>query len=306
LKGYLPSLGVIKLKKILLSLATIGGVAALTFVATGAFFSDTETSVGNTFVAGDIDLQIDNTSYAIDCNIPGSNDCTGNLVASSNTSWTLTDLTIEKFFDFIDLKPGDYGEDTISVHVGSNDAWLCAAARITDDSDQTCTEPELGDDPTCTNPGLGQGELDEDLNFAFWVDDGDNVFEDGEEIFLDGPLSGLGQLGQITIADPLGSVLPNDGPVPGDSTFYIGKIWCFGDLTPSPLPDREDPNPALNNPVNRGTGFICEGALVDNAAQTDKVVGDIQFYAEQARNNDEFSCEEGFSPEWPTPTPTPT
>lgn len=283
------------MKKLLLGILTAGAVAGVTFAATNAFFSDTETSIGNTFVAGDIDLQIDNTSYAIDYNIPGFATPTGAFVASTNTSWSLRDLTIEKFFDFIDLKPGDYGEDTISIHVGSNDAWLCAAAQITDDSDQSCTEPELVDDPTCV-PTATNGELDEDLNFAFWVDDGDNVFEVGEEVFLDGPLGGLGQQGQIALADSLGSVLPDDGPVPGDSTFYIGKIWCFGNLTEAPLPDREDPNPALNNPINRGTGFICDGALVDNAAQTDRIVGDLEFYAEQARNNSTFVCSERAQP----------
>src|SRR3989344_2914811 len=99
--------------KVLLSGAMILAAAAVVIGATFAFFSDTETSVDNTFVAGEIDLQIDNESYAIDCNIPFHPDlnpnptCTGVLVASSQTSWELTDLTIQKFFNFVDLKPGD-------------------------------------------------------------------------------------------------------------------------------------------------------------------------------------------------------
>ncbi len=47
------------MKKILFSLATIGVVSALTFGATTAFFSDTETSAGNTFTAGTIDISVD-------------------------------------------------------------------------------------------------------------------------------------------------------------------------------------------------------------------------------------------------------
>ena len=105
------------MKKILMSLGVIVAVGAIVAGATGAFFSDSETSVGNTFTAGDIDLQIDNESYAIDYNIPGYDNPVGALVASTHTSWELTDLTIEKFFDFVDLKPGDMGEDTISIHV---------------------------------------------------------------------------------------------------------------------------------------------------------------------------------------------
>ena len=211
------------MKRILISLLSIGVVAIVAVFATQSFFSDTETSLGNRFVAGDIDLQIDNESYAIDHNIPGYQNPVGAFVASTHTSWDLVDLTIEKFFDFVDLKPGDYGEDTISVHVGSNDAWMCAAAQLTEDQDNSCTDPENADDPTCQDPD-GDGELDEDLNFAFWVDDGDNVFEVGEEVFLGGPLSGLEEEGQIALADSESSILGGDPttPIPGGTTFYIG------------------------------------------------------------------------------------
>src|SRR3972149_7284330 len=204
------------MKRILISLLSIGVVAIVAVFATQSFFSDTETSLGNRFVAGDIDLQIDNESYAIDHNIPGYQNPVGAFVASTHTSWDLVDLTIEKFFDFVDLKPGDYGEDTISVHVGSNDAWVCASARITEDQDNSCTDPEQTDElVACVNPN-GNGELDEDLNFSFWVDDGDNVFEacpegtgecEDEKVFLLGPLEGLGTQGQIALADTQGGVL---------------------------------------------------------------------------------------------------
>jgi predicted ribosomally synthesized peptide with SipW-like signal peptide len=278
------------MKKILGSLVTIGVMGALVFGATSAFFSDTETSVDNRFEAGVIDLEIDNDSYAIDWNIPGFNNPQGNFVASTHTSWTQTDLTIEKFFDFVDLKPGDYGEDTISIHVGTNDAWLCAAAQVTEDHDNTYREPELEDDSTVDlgNPTTTDGELDESLNFAFWVDDGDNVFEDDETVFLDGPLSGLAGAGQMALADSTQSILGATEPIPGDTTFYIGKIWCFGELTEAAVPNNAD-----TNPIDRGaTGFNCDGSLVNNAAQSDVVVGDLEFYAEQSRNNSGFECSE--------------
>src|SRR3989344_7814032 len=189
------------MKKILFSSGLIVFVAAGTLSATGAFFSDTGTSTGNTFTAGDIDLKIDNESYiTATTTIPEIEQVAGQLIASPWTSWALADLEegTHKFFDFIDLKPGDIGEDTISIHVGSNDAWMCAAARLTDDTDQTCTEPELSDDPACVATDT-DGELDDILNFAFWVDDGDNVYEpvntvgDGsaETVFLGGSLGNI-------------------------------------------------------------------------------------------------------------------
>ncbi|MDO8471146.1 MAG: SipW-dependent-type signal peptide-containing protein [bacterium] len=261
-------------------------VGAVVIGATGAFFSDTETSTGNTFTAGAIDLTVDNESYV-------TNPKTGLLAASPNTSWTLSDLTGQLFFNFSDLKPGDIGEDTISLHVDSNDAWLCAAARVTDNSDQTCTEPELGDDSTCTSPGLSQGELGGRLNFAFWADDGDNVYEQGERIFLDGPISDIGAAGQIALADSVKNVWQQTGggALPGGTTKYIGKAWCFGDLV------AVGAIPGDGTPIARQTtGFTCSGEDVNNASQTDRVMGDIQFYAEQARNNSEFTCTSDYNP----------
>jgi len=48
------------MKKIAISLGVIGVVAAIVIGATTAYFSDTETSTGNTFTAGTIDISIDN------------------------------------------------------------------------------------------------------------------------------------------------------------------------------------------------------------------------------------------------------
>ena len=306
------------MKRILLSLGMIVFVGGIVAGATGAFFSDTETSTGNTFAAGDIDLKIDNESYAIDFNVPDFNgEATGQLVFNPATSWDLTDLVAgtHKFFDFYDLKPGDWGEDTISIHVGSNDAWMCAAARITDDSDQSLTEPELADDTaTSTPPGAGLGELDSELNFAFWNDDGDNVYEPvcgtdqtvscvPETIFLSGPLSGLGAQGQITLASPTGGAFGNS-PVPGNTDVFIGKAWCFGTMgTPGIGQDGSGKTgtgtgDSTNGPIERPGSVTCNGATVNNAAQTDQVQGDMQFYAVQARNNAKFSCEVDYRPDW--------
>lgn len=279
--------------------------------ATGAFFSDTETSTGNTFTAGDIDLQIDNHSFASATSTQGAGP--SNLVLMPGLSWDLKDLVpgVDHFFDFNDVKPGDVGEDTISIHVGSNNAWMCAAARITADNDVTYTDPEVADDPTVNvgSPSTTDGELDSVINFAFWHDDGDNVFEttqgdvvgtttDGA-VFLSGPLSGLGQQGKITLADSQSSILGGTTPIPGGTTFYIGKIWCAGTLTPAPVAQdglgrRDAPND--NSPLVRGTGWLCNGAPVNNASQTDTVKGDMQFFAVQSRNNPTFTCAAGYTP----------
>jgi len=263
-------------------------MAGATYAGTSAFFSDTETSFDNIFTAGAIDLQIDNTSYAIDYNIPNYVTPIGEFVANADNSWQLIDLTVEQFFDFVDLKPGDYGEDTISIHV-ENDSWVCAATQITEDHDNTYSEPELEDDVTfdINNPTGQDGELDDELNFTFWVDDGDNVYESDESIFLSGPLSDVGAAGQIALADTTAGVLGVNTPIPGGTTFYIGKYWCFGDYSEAAV-TQDGVN--TETPLTVGTGFTCDGASVNNAAQTDTVIGDLEFYAEQSRNNTAFEC----------------
>lgn len=288
------------IQRVLLGLAAIVFAGGVVISGTGAFFSDEETSTGNVFAAGDIDLQIDNESYV-------TSTTTGVLVASPATSWDMTDLVAgtHKFFDFEDLKPGDVGEDTISIHVGSNDAWMCAAARITSDEDNSITEPEdeVSGASNDDNDGTPDGDLDNAVNFAFWHDDGDNVLEDGEDIFLEGPLSGLGAQGQITLADSSGGILGSNTPIPGDSTFYIGKAWCYGTLARGTVAQDALGKTGTNGPLVRGTGVTCDGSAEGNIGQTDSVEGDMQFYAVQSRNNSTFTCAQNYTPTWPTVTP---
>lgn len=141
------------MKRVILSLAIIGIVSAIVVGVTTAYFSDTETSSGNTFTAGSIDLKID--CRGTDCDFP------------------LKDLVGDPFFHSTDIKPGDSGEATVSFHVYDNNAW--ARMKITNlhNYEYGCTEPEEeSGDTTCDSPGDGKGELDENLYFTVWIDEG--------------------------------------------------------------------------------------------------------------------------------------
>ena len=271
------------MKKVLLSLATIGAVAALAFGASQAFFSDTETSTGNILQAGAIDLLVDNTSYITNEE--------GDLVASEATTWTQKDLTLEKFFNFTDLKPGDRGEDTISLHVNNNDAWACASVKFTENSDNGYSEPEdeMSGTSTDLNDGTPNGDLAEELNFAFWADDGDNVLETDESVVISGPASDILDGATLALADSQNGFFAAAGvPLTGAQDYFIGKYFCYGSLTQTPVAEGEG-SPISGNPA-RGTGFSCDGSAVTNLSQTDKLVADITFYVEQARNNENFFC----------------
>lgn len=274
------------MKRIISSLALlimVGGV--LTFGVTKAFFSDTETSSGNVFAAGAIDLKVDNESYY-------------NGLFNKGTSWEAKDLTIEKFFDFDDLKPGDYGEDTISLHVETNDAYLCADVTLMSNLDNTQTEPEAAEDAD----GLLSGELANEVNFLWWADDGDNVLESDEEVISEGSLAGLtiGEAFPLALADSDENIWTGQGgPVPGDETLYIGKAWCFGAMAADPIPQDNETDvmsPAGDNNDNETAGepedggISCDGSLLGNETQTDSLTADVRFEAVQARHNPRFQC----------------
>lgn len=260
---------------ILTALALIGG-------ATFAFFSDVETSHDNILTAGKIDLKIDNNSYY-------------NGQLSQSTTWGLSDLTVEKFFNFNDVKPGDYGEDTVSLHVFDNNAWACADLKLTSNNDNGLTDAE--DDVDAT-PGVGEGELADHINFIWWADDGDNVLETGEQTL---PFTQLGNLGvggsaRVTLSDSGNVGIGTTGPLSASNTYHIGKAWCFGTIGAAPLTPGAYTGPDANNNGDQtaGTpadgGISCDGSSETNITQTDSLTADVSFYAEQSRNNSGFLC----------------
>lgn len=316
--------------RILAALGMIVFVGAIVASGTGAFFSDTETSTGNTFTAGALDLQIDSVSHynGMVCTnvdddyfwIPEANvtlDQDNQPVAGTDmdepTEWTpyntahplqfpeagtpctgtwpLADLgdnqlSVGTFFNFNDIKPGDEGENTVSIHIENNDAWMCVSLANVGGSDPigTATEPEdaeedaLGDIDHGTT--LAESELDENLFFFAWADDGDNVYEEGEDNF-GAPVSASSLVNQTwALADST----TGNGPIQGDETQYIGVYWCAGEIT-----------------VN-GTNLSCDGEEMGNEAQTDSWNADLVFYIEQARNNEDFVCNPVVQPETATVT----
>ncbi len=279
------------MSRIILSLSLITLViGTLGYGATTAFFSDTETSAANIFTAGAIDLKVDNESYY-------------NGVLNASTTWEASDLTIQKFFDFDDLKPDDYGEDTISLHVETNDAYMCANVKLTSNNDNTQTEPEALVDAN----GTTTGELAGLVNFIWWADDGDNVLENNENVISQGPIGALGVGGSTTIAladsatniwNATGSST-GSGPVPGNQTHYIGKAWCFGTIGVQKITQDGTSTamtPAGNNNGNavagepEDGGITCVGDALGNDSQTDSLTADVTFTVVQARNNPRYLC----------------
>lgn len=289
------------MKKIITSVGMIVFIGALIAGGTGAFFSDAETSTGNVFTAGAIDLKVDSQQHyngnvctdvdpgeGVDYEWVGTSTYPIAGTACDGT-WTLTDLGPSyKFFNFGDVKPGDEGENTISLHIDSNPAWACADVAITSNDDMSTVEPELEAGDATNTVSILDGELAQNLMFTAWLDNastseatpGDNIHQPGEVLFFTpGPASDVLAGGSLTLADG-----GTGTPLPGGSTSFIGLAWCAGTMTAT----------------TGGGQPTCDGSTMGNEVQTDSMTADLTFRVEQARNNEEFRCDEGDNGE-PTP-----
>jgi len=277
------------MKKILLSMLTISAVATLAFFGTKAYFSDSEVSAGNTFTAGAIDLKIDSTaSYnGLVCakdggvykwtnpnNIQFTDSYLLKMIGTAcNSSWEWTDLNGGKFFSFGDVKPGDSGENTISMHIYNNDAYACFKVDGLTETGNDITEPESE-----TGETVSTGNLGDNLYVMAWKDNGgndpgDNIYQVGEDIIF-GPAKAKDVLDnqKYTYADSTtGS--PLLGSQNGENPYYLGISWCAGLMTVNPQ------------------GVInCDGVTMGNDSQTDSLQANLTFDVVQSRDNTNFEC----------------
>jgi predicted ribosomally synthesized peptide with SipW-like signal peptide len=173
--------------------------------------------------------------------------------------WESTDLTNESFFNFSDIKPQDEGTNLISMTVESNESYVCLDVNNADNIENSYLDAEVAAGDTTDD----QGEMGEFLQVAGWYADGTGDVDS----LLFGPIA-VNDAGSITYADS------NTGnPVQPGETQYMELAWCMGDMTAD------------------DTGYTCDGAVPDiNQTQTDAFLADLQFFAIQTRNNEDYTC----------------
>jgi predicted ribosomally synthesized peptide with SipW-like signal peptide len=256
-----------------LSFFVLAAAVVLTGIAvTRTFFQDTETSSGNKFVAGKFNLQV-------------GSQCTYNGDVITDCNWLAPkDLSGELFFNFNDVKPGDYGENTIKLHVDNNDAWMCARATNLVSDDNGCDKPESDIDTTC---GPGQGELKQNLLFTVWKDTNcNNLLDpahcagqpDDPDHFSACSNYDVGYCTEIEgcYVAPPEQVLVSDQPA-------SAGVWPIADAT------------TLTGPIKGGTDY-CLGVSwkvpieTSNIIQSDSLEGDVIFNAVQSRNLPGLRC----------------
>jgi predicted ribosomally synthesized peptide with SipW-like signal peptide len=244
--------------KIVGSSIVIAMALAVMAGGTVAFFNDTQTSAGNTFTAGTIDLEIDNTCHY-----------NGGACPYPDSTWALTDLVngVHKFFNFGDIKPGAWGENTISLHLTSNAAWAWLKIKVAGNAENGCNEPELRAEPACASNE--NGELAAKLNYIIWQDsDCSNTINNGEHIFKQPGLISACDTWMLNYSGQAASPLQ---PTNASAPYCVGIAWCAGNWIPGSTPQIGSWN--------------CDGSAIGNEAQSDSLKLDLEFAVVQSRHN---------------------
>ncbi|MGB4076105.1 MAG: hypothetical protein WBK28_00155 [Minisyncoccia bacterium] len=240
--------------RLLLLLTLVGGVGVLASVGGEA--------IGTTFATNGINLKIDSKAWY-------------NGVPVPSATWALKDLDpyADHFFDYDDIKPGDFGCNVISMHVKNQDAWMCLDFKNLESEENGVNEPE-GE----VEPGGAGGELLDGTEFFGWVDDGDGVYEPPQEKALFG-----------TSTQSAGDVLDETTYIIGDSAYggsckvnktkYVGMCWCAGNLV-----------------VNANGSMTCDPETIGNEAQTDSWSVDVSIRAEPIKDKPKFVCKKEDDP----------
>jgi predicted ribosomally synthesized peptide with SipW-like signal peptide len=139
---------------------------------------------------------------------------------------TWVDGTAQPLVNLQDVKPGDFGELTLSFHLCDNPGYVWLQAANVSESEHGITEPEGEVDDTPEVP-----ELAENIQTAWWYDDGDNV------------VSCQGGSETLYLIENVGNGSAGDGSTPAsDDGPYLFDVEISGgnaNLTPlTDIPDR--------------------------------------------------------------------
>ena len=200
------------MKKILISLMTIAMVGALVGGGVFAYFSDVETSTGNTFTAGTLNLNL--------------TDASENGTESETLTWV-----------FSGIAPGATGGGArlTIVNTGSLNGYLDLSGvgvANAENYNALTNEAEAADD-TDTSDATGVGELGANLLVQIWLDaDNDGVVDvDGSNNLLERSIYPAAAIGAPNpgVTGVLGSIAASydlDTPLNGASgTTYIALLW---------------------------------------------------------------------------------
>jgi len=283
--------------RILLSLGVILFLTGLVIQGTTAVMSDVETS-SNTFTAGFIDLQI-----GAECSFKVSNPA---LLPATSTcplpsTFASTNLgPLQKFFDYGNLEPGDFGATSIAIKPLASDAWGRMRFINLANYDNVCTEPEILSEPACNAQGTStifSGELQNNgtsgvpvsrnILFKLWVDEGGTAgFQcDGVRRCAADPSEGNG------FHELIEPVLPSMNGLNGTAHFTDNQTLKISDILKlSSAAAASTGEMHADGHMNEDrTYFIGISwdlpSTANNAIQTDSFIADILYEVQQYNHN---------------------
>ncbi|MFC1625786.1 hypothetical protein ACFL1Q_02010 [Patescibacteria group bacterium] len=131
-------------RRIMLAILVLIAVVGSTYAVTRAFFTNTETSTGNVFTVGTLDLEVGgangtNVEPFVVENIGATGNISGTKVWTVNNTGTLPGRIYFKIDNVLNYENG-------------------------------CNEPEAIVDATCLDPGPGQGEMGDVVTMYAYLD----------------------------------------------------------------------------------------------------------------------------------------
>ncbi len=130
------------MKKVLVSLVTIGVIGSFSYFVTQAYFTDKKTSTNNTFAVGTLNLEV------------------GGASGSSVEPFVISDIG----------SGINSGSKVWKVkNTGSLPGQFSASLDNVVNYENGCNEPEKEVDSTCGNPGPHEGELGKYIKVTFYI-----------------------------------------------------------------------------------------------------------------------------------------
>ena len=194
------------MKRIITSLATIALVVGVVVAVTGAYFSDTETSTGNTFAAGTLNLNLTDDS--------------DNGTESETATWVASKIA-----------PGNSGggERLTLQNTGSLDGYIDLSGITVSNTEGVNPESETGE----------PGELGDNLKVQIWLDaDNDGVVDVDTTTgkLLETSIYPAAAIGEVNpgVTGVLNSFTGSydlDELLSAGANKYIGLLWSLPDTT---------------------------------------------------------------------------
>ena len=267
-------------RNVLVGLGTVGIASAGAGLGTTAYFSDTESFLGNSLEAGAFDLRVRYVGQYNDYGEPMWGQSFG-IVDGENS--TMGGATVdEAAFGFVvdDLKPGDTGIGEFCFNIVDNPGYLVVSGEVTEDSENGYTEPEpttaAGGDLNDPGDAGGEGEMLDAMRVAVSYSDGSysDPNSGNGPTYLPGTSKGdvfEGTLREFFAGEYLFDADPSTtaiDPVPGtaDETEFAEPCLLFEFEVPE---------------------------TVGNELQTDRLGFSVDFAAVQARHNTVIASDVG-------------